>query len=113
MLSFLIGLSVIFYFVQTSEYMTENFSSSLVYTLSSTGVILEILGFVVFMNIEKKAVMGGGAFTGAEPMVDGRKLNDDEALVVRNLKHEKLAIDFVVLGLILQLVSVWHGFDFI
>lgn len=80
-----------------------------IYATSSAGLILEIIGFLLFMMIEKKAVFTEGDFAGGKPMVDGKPLEKDEHIVIRNIKYEKRAIDLVVIGLLLQLVGIFYG----
>ncbi|MGY5146612.1 MAG: hypothetical protein ACW9W4_01225 [Candidatus Nitrosopumilus sp. bin_7KS] len=105
----LVSLSIFFVFYPPTQYLPENIQSLMVYGTSAGGLILEILGFMVFMMIEKKAVFTVGDFAGGEPQVNGKPLGKDEHIVVRNILYEKNAIDLVVIGLLLQLFGIHFG----
>lgn len=103
------ALTIFFAFFSPAKYFSKEMQSLTVYATSAAGLILEILGFLVFIMIEKKAVFGGGGYAGEDVTVDGKPLGDEEHIVVRNIKYEKRAIDFVVIGLVLQLIAIFYG----
>jgi len=102
------GLSVLFIYVNPAQYFSENLRGLVIYATSALGIILEILGFLVFMTIKKKADFGGDSDR-CNVTINGKPLEDDANIVIRNLKHEKKAIDLVIIGLIFQLTGMWYA----
>ena len=64
---------------------------------------------MVFMMIERKASFGDGFFDGRNVTVNGKPLEKDEHIIVRNIRYEKRAIDlhnWIIITTIQHLVCI-------